>query len=67
MKPFRGYLITLACCVAIEGGIFYGLVGLGADGELIVDLEMIWLCITVVLTVLIGGHFDPEWTDDSGD
>jgi hypothetical protein len=67
MRPYRGYLITLAGCVAIEGAIFYGLAGLGADGELIVDLEMIWLCITVVLTVLIGGHFDPEGGDDRGD
>lgn len=67
MRPYVGYLVTLACCVAIEGGIFYGLAGLGADGELIVDLEMIWLCVTVVLTILIGGRFDPEGSDDRGD
>jgi hypothetical protein len=53
-----------------SGGIFYGLAGLaglGADGELIVDLEMIWLCITVILTLLIGGRFYPEEGDDRGD
>ena len=67
MRPYFGYMVTLACCVAVEGGIFYGLAGLGADGELIVDIEMIWLITTVVLTILIGEHFNPEGSDDRGD
>ena len=57
MGPYRGDPITLLGCLAIEVGIFYGLAGLGADGEWIVAIEMIWLCLTSVLTVLIGGRF----------
>ena len=67
MAPFRGYILTLASCVIVEIGIFYGLAGLGANGNLAVAAEMIWLCITVVLTVLVGGRFDPEGGDDRGD
>jgi hypothetical protein len=67
MSAYRGYILTLATCVAIEAGIFYGMVGLGANGEFVAEIETIWLCVAVVLTLLIGGHFYPEGSDDRGD
>jgi uncharacterized membrane protein YbhN (UPF0104 family) len=64
---YRGYIITLAACVAAEFVLAFGLAALGADADLIVALELIWLCITVVLTLLIGGHFFPEGGDERGE
>ncbi|MCW2981958.1 MAG: hypothetical protein JWO14_3685 [Solirubrobacterales bacterium] len=58
MTALRAYALALAACVVIEGFIYYGLVGLGASEDVMVELEMIWLCITVFLTLIVGDHFD---------
>jgi hypothetical protein len=58
MARYRGHLLALIACVAIEGCIYYGLVGLGADEQLIVTVEMIWLCATVWITLSIGERFE---------
>jgi hypothetical protein len=62
MAQLRPYLLVLAACVAIEGGIYYLLLGLGASEDLVVWVEMIWLCVAVIVTVAVGGHFD-HWED----
>jgi hypothetical protein len=58
MSMFRPYVLPFAVCIAIEGAIYYGLVGLGAREELVIFLEMIWLCATVVITLSIGQRIE---------
>jgi hypothetical protein len=57
MSMLRPYILPLAVCLAIEAGIYYGLVSLGAREDVIVSLEMIWLCVAVLVTLTVGGHF----------
>jgi hypothetical protein len=47
-------------CLVIQAGIYYGLVGLGATEQLIVTIEMIWLCATVLITLSVGERFAPK-------
>ena len=58
MSIFRPYILPFAVCIAIEGAIYYGLVGLGAREDVIVSLEMIWLCITVWVTLAVGRRLE---------
>ena len=58
MFRYRGQIVALLACVAIEAGIYYGLFGLGAESALVVDAEMIWLCATVWITLAVGEHFE---------
>jgi hypothetical protein len=58
MTQTRAFILLMAAVLAVEAGIFYSLVGLGADGELIVAIEMIWLCVSVVLAASVVGHFE---------
>jgi hypothetical protein len=67
MFAYRGYILTFAACFAAEFGIFIGLTAIGAGSELGVAVLMIWLCVTCVLTGLIGEHFYPQGRDDPGD
>jgi hypothetical protein len=64
---FRGYIVTLAACLAAEFGIYYGLAALDVRSGVGLGILMIWLCVTCLLTGLIGGHFYPEEDDDRGD
>jgi hypothetical protein len=58
MRRYRPQIIALSGCVAVEAGIFYGLAGLGAGGEFVVYVEMIWLCAAVLITLLVGERFE---------
>jgi hypothetical protein len=53
----RAQLLALVLCLAVQAGILYGLEGLGANGQLIVTVEMIWLCASVVIILLAGERF----------
>ena len=58
MSRYRGHILALIACIAIEGFIYYGLVGLGADEQLVVTTEMIWLCASVWITLSVGERFE---------
>lgn len=58
MPPLRGYIFGLIGCLVIEAGIFYGLVGLGADELLIVTAVMVWIGPTAWITISLGEHFE---------
>ena len=60
MSQFRGHIFALIFCLAIQGGIFYGLEGLGANEQLIVTVEMIWLCASVLIILSAGERFAPK-------
>jgi hypothetical protein len=50
-------LLALVFCLAVQGGILFGLEGLGAEEQLIVTIEMIWLCASVVIILTAGERF----------
>ncbi|MBS1860835.1 MAG: hypothetical protein JSS68_03890 [Actinobacteria bacterium] len=63
MYRYRGQILAMICCLAVEAGIFYGLVGLGAGEDLVLYAEVIWLCATVVITLSVGERFERKWRD----
>jgi hypothetical protein len=58
MAQLRPYLLVLGACLVVQTGLLYLLEMLGAGENLAVAVAMIWLCLVVVLTLGIGGHFD---------
>jgi hypothetical protein len=58
MSYLRGFTLAMIGCLVVEVGIYYGLVGLGADGLLIVTAVMIWLVPTVWITISVAEHFE---------
>ena len=60
MTAPRAFILAICVALAIEVGIFYGLAALGANGELVVAVETVWLCVAVVLTLLFVDHFEPD-------
>lgn len=44
-------------CLVVQSAILYGLEGLGAEEQLIVTIEMIWLCASVVIILMAGERF----------
>lgn len=67
MTPNRALLLAIPFVLAVETGLFYALAALGANGQLAVTVEMIWLCVAVFLTLTFVGHFEHEGSDDQGD
>jgi hypothetical protein len=57
MTYLRALGLAIAAALAVEAGIFYLLVGLGTGEDLIVDIEMIWLCVAAFLGVAFADHF----------
>ena len=53
----RAQLIALIFCLAVQAGILYGLAGLGVDKQLILTIELIWLCASVVIMLWAGERF----------
>jgi len=53
----RAQLLALLFCLAVQSGILFGLEGLGANEQLIVTVEMIWLCASVVIILSAGERF----------
>jgi uncharacterized membrane protein len=64
VTPNRAFLLAIPFVLAVETGLFYALAALGANGQLAVAVEMIWLVVAVFLTVLFVGHFEHEGSDD---
>lgn len=62
MTWIRALIFVLAAAFAVEAGIFYGLIALGAGEDLLVEVEMIWLCIASFFGVGIVSHFDRDST-----
>jgi hypothetical protein len=62
MTLLRALIFALAVALAIEAGIFYLLAGLGASAELVVEAEMVWLCVAAFCGVAFVDRFDH--TDD---
>lgn len=58
MHQYRGQILAMICCLAVEAGIYYGLVGLGAGVDLVLYAEMLWLCATVLITLSVGARFE---------
>jgi hypothetical protein len=58
MSRYRGQILALIACLLVQAGIYYGLVGLGANEQLIVTIEMIWLCFAVLITLSVGERFE---------
>ncbi len=53
----RAQILALFFCLVVQGGILYGLEGLGADEQLIIMIEMLWLCASVVIILVAGERF----------
>ena len=66
MTVARALILALAVAVAIEAGIYYLLVGLGTGGDLIVYVEMIWLCVAAFFGTAFVDHFDHTDEKDQG-
>jgi hypothetical protein len=60
MTAPRAFILAMCIAFAIEAGIFYGLAALGANGELVVAVEMVWLCVAVLLTLLFVDRFESD-------
>lgn len=60
---FKPYILPLVLCLVIEAGIYYGLLGLGASGEWVLKIEVIWLCVGVLLTLMLGERLEKRWRD----
>jgi hypothetical protein len=58
----RAIGLVIVAALAIEAGIFYLLVGLGAGEDLVVEVEMVWLCVAAFLGVAFADRFNH--TDD---
>lgn len=58
MSQLRGYIFALIGCLVVEAGIFYGLVGLGANELLIVTAVMVWIGPTAWITIEVGERFE---------
>jgi hypothetical protein len=58
MAWYRGYVIALIACVVVETALFYGLVGIGVNDQLVATIELIWLCATVLITLTVGDRFE---------
>ena len=67
MTPNRAFVLTIPVFLAVEAGIFYALVGLGAGGRTIVAVEMLWLVVAVFLAGLFMHRYEREGSDDRGD
>lgn len=67
MTPNRAFLLAIPFVLAVEVGLFYALDAVGANGQMAVAVEMIWLVVAVFLTVLFVGHFEHEGSDDRAD
>jgi hypothetical protein len=67
VTPNRAILLAVPVVLAVEVGIFYALAALGTNGQTVVTVEMIWLCVAVVLASLVIGRFEDEGGDDRGD
>jgi hypothetical protein len=53
----RAQLLALIFCFAVQVGLIYGLEGLGANDQLILTIELIWFCASVVIIMLAGERF----------
>lgn len=53
----RAQLLALVICLAVQAAILFGLEGFGAEEQLIVTVEMIWLCCSVVIILTAGERF----------
>jgi hypothetical protein len=62
MTYFRAIGLAIVAALAIESGIYYGLIALDTGEDLIVDIEMIWLCVAAFFGVAFADQFDH--TDD---
>lgn len=58
MPYLRGFILAMIGCLVVEAGIYYGLVGLGADELLIVTAVMVWLAPTVWITISVAERFE---------
>ena len=63
MNMLRPYVPPLALCLAVEFGIYYGLLGLGASEEWVLKIEVIWLCASVLITLALGERLERRWRD----
>ncbi len=53
----RAQLLAFLSCLVVQGAILYGLEGLGAEEQLIIMVEMVWLCASVVIILVAGERF----------
>lgn len=58
MTRYRGHILALIGCVAVEAVIYYGLFGLGAEKELVLWAETIWMCAAVLIILSVGERID---------
>jgi hypothetical protein len=65
MKMFRPYIPPLTLCLVIQAGIYHGLLALGAGAQVVLYLEMIWLCASVWITLSLGERLERKWGDRS--
>jgi len=66
MKMFAPYIPPLALVLAIQAGIFHGLLALGAEPDLVLYLEMIWLCAGVWIILALGERIEQKWRGRGG-
>jgi hypothetical protein len=53
----RAQFLALILCLAVQSGLLYGLRGLGVNDQLILTVELIWLCASVVIILVAGERF----------
>ena len=58
MTRYRGHIFALIGCLVVQAGIYYGLLGLGAENDLVLYAEMIWLCAAVLIILSVGERID---------
>ena len=58
MTRYRGHIFALVGCLAVQAGIYHGLLSLGAGKDLVLYVEMIWLCAAVLIILSVGERID---------
>ena len=53
----RAQLLALIFCLAVQSGLLYGLEGLNVNDQLILTVELVWLCASVVIILMAGDRF----------
>ena len=54
MTRIRRFILAMAIALAIEAGIYYLLAAMGASGDLVVTIELVWLCVVGALAPMFA-------------
>ncbi|HTT94020.1 MAG TPA: hypothetical protein VMF55_05070 [Solirubrobacterales bacterium] len=60
MYRYRGFILASALCFALEAPIVLSLYALGATVMFTTTIVTIWICVSCVVTITVGEHFEKK-------